>query len=168
MCPGDARGRRAMSRSGVADACPLPGSKGVYAICFVLDRPVAVLSRGGRVVAEVGPGRVLYVGSAGGPGGIRARVGRHLAREKARRWWHVDWLTSESAGTLFVYYREGAYGPAAEDALASELLASGLARPVGMVGATDSSLPHTFYCLDPEGVARLLESRGGALVRCGQ
>ncbi len=32
-----------------------------------------------------------YVGSAMGPGGIAARVGRHLRRDKAMRW-HLDYL----------------------------------------------------------------------------
>jgi Uri superfamily endonuclease len=36
-------------------------------------------------------GFYAYVGSALGPGGVRARVGRHLLADKARRW-HIDYL----------------------------------------------------------------------------
>jgi len=38
------------------------------------------------------PGRYIYCGSAYGPGGIRARVRRHLRPDKTVRW-HVDRLT---------------------------------------------------------------------------
>ena len=38
-------------------------------------------------------GIYAYVGSAYGPGGIRARCLRHFSRNKARHW-HVDWLTA--------------------------------------------------------------------------
>jgi Uri superfamily endonuclease len=37
------------------------------------------------------PGFYGYVGSAFGPGGVRARLGRHL-RGSARAHWHIDYL----------------------------------------------------------------------------
>lgn len=37
------------------------------------------------------PGYYIYVGSAFGPGGLAARVGRHLRKEKLLRW-HIDYL----------------------------------------------------------------------------
>ena len=40
------------------------------------------------------PGFYLYVGSAFGPGGLRARVGRHAAQRKPLRW-HIDYLRAE-------------------------------------------------------------------------
>lgn len=37
------------------------------------------------------PGFYVYLGSALGPGGLRARIARHLRR--AKRWhWHIDYL----------------------------------------------------------------------------
>jgi len=36
-------------------------------------------------------GYYLYVGSAFGPGGLRARVGRHCRKQKNKRW-HIDYL----------------------------------------------------------------------------
>lgn len=39
------------------------------------------------------PGLYAYCGSAYGPGGIRARVSRHLRNDKPMRW-HVDRLTA--------------------------------------------------------------------------
>jgi len=41
---------------------------------------------------ELKPGLYAYVGSAFGPGGLRARISRHWRREK-RRHWHIDWIT---------------------------------------------------------------------------
>jgi len=37
------------------------------------------------------PGYYLYVGSAFGPGGIKARVARHSRTEKAKHW-HIDYI----------------------------------------------------------------------------
>ena len=37
------------------------------------------------------PGVYLYVGSALGPGGLAARLGRHMART-VKRYWHIDYL----------------------------------------------------------------------------
>jgi Uri superfamily endonuclease len=37
------------------------------------------------------PGHYIYVGSAFGPGGVRARVSRHLRTDKPKRW-HIDYL----------------------------------------------------------------------------
>ena len=56
------------------------------ATTLVLDVPRAA-------PATLPPGRYVYCGSAYGPGGIRARVRRHLRHDKAIRW-HVDRLTA--------------------------------------------------------------------------
>ncbi len=40
------------------------------------------------------PGRYLYVGSAYGPGGIAARVKRHIGRKGGRLHWHIDYLSA--------------------------------------------------------------------------
>ena len=45
-------------------------------------------------LAEFEPGFYMYVGSALGPGGLAARVSRHLRRGKRLRW-HIDYLTSD-------------------------------------------------------------------------
>ncbi len=67
---------------------PLPGA---YVLVIRLDTPLPPLA----------PGRYLYCGSAKGPGGLRARLGRHMRKGKKIRW-HVDRLTE--AGHV-----EGAY-----------------------------------------------------------
>ena len=40
---------------------------------------------------ELKPGYYLYVGSAFGPGGVRARISRHLRANKPKHW-HIDYL----------------------------------------------------------------------------
>jgi histidyl-tRNA synthetase len=60
----------------------LPAVPGAYVVLIRLDAPLAGLEAG----------RYLYCGSARGPGGLRARLGRHMRRGKAVRW-HVDRLT---------------------------------------------------------------------------
>ena len=70
------------------DLPPLPGA---YALLIGSVGTVTV-PIGGKT-ARLPPGAYLYCGSAKGPGGIRARVGRHLKARKALRW-HVDRLTA--------------------------------------------------------------------------
>lgn len=52
-------------------------------------------------INELPAGHYLYAGSARGPGGLRARIGRHLRRGK-RLHWHVDHLT-ETAMSLLAF-----------------------------------------------------------------
>lgn len=67
-------------------------TKGAYFLGIELEAPIrltpAVL--GGP---EMEPGLYLYCGSAYGPGGLDARINRHLKRRKKLRW-HVDRLTT--------------------------------------------------------------------------
>lgn len=63
---------------------------GTYAIVLKNDaRSEIRVGRLGRVSFE--PGHYVYVGSAFGPGGLRARVSRHLRENKTQRW-HIDYL----------------------------------------------------------------------------
>lgn len=48
---------------------------------------------GARGLIAFNAGFYLYVGSAFGPGVIKARVGRHCLRRKTARW-HIDYLTA--------------------------------------------------------------------------
>ncbi len=73
------------------DADGLPDAPGAYALLIELSRPYQPPIR--RLAKpRLAAGRYLYGGSANGPGGIRARVRRHLKRRKAVHW-HVDHLT---------------------------------------------------------------------------
>ncbi len=70
----------------------LPAQRGTYALLLRVGAPLEVqVGRLGRFSLAVG--HYLYVGSAHGAGGLRARVGRHLRAEKKPHW-HIDALTA--------------------------------------------------------------------------
>jgi len=73
----------------------IPQAKGAYLLAIRLDHPVDV-----RVStpheARLQPGWYVYCGSANGPGGLRARLRRHLRADKKPHW-HVDRLTCAAA-----------------------------------------------------------------------
>ncbi len=55
-------------------------------------KPSLPVGKWGRIPLH--PGFYLYVGSARGPGGVRARIKRHC-REKKSLHWHIDYLLEE-------------------------------------------------------------------------
>ena len=63
---------------------------GTYAIVF-RGRESAEIAVGRWGVLQIHPGYYVYVGSAFGPGGVRARVERHFRKSK-RQHWHIDYL----------------------------------------------------------------------------
>ena len=73
----------------------LPSSPGVYALLLALHKTQTI--RVGRLGQAVFPaGEYVYLGSARGPGGLRARLGRHVRGDTSRPHWHVDFLRSVS------------------------------------------------------------------------
>ncbi|MFN8471432.1 MAG: GIY-YIG nuclease family protein [Anaerolineae bacterium] len=67
----------------------LPAAPGVYALRLNLHTPCQVFVAGRGVSLPAGD--YIYVGSARGTGGLRARLGRHLSGS-GRPHWHVDAL----------------------------------------------------------------------------
>jgi histidyl-tRNA synthetase len=114
----------------VEDAEALPAEPGAYLLVIDLLRPLAraLPGRANGLPA----GRYAYAGSARGPGGIRARVRRHLKAAKTVRW-HVDRLTN-SAGVQAVL----AFPGWRECDLVVVLAAvPGVTAPVSGFGSTD-------------------------------
>ena len=75
---------------------PKPNSSaGTYALVLAAKKRQTI-SVGRLGIFEVGPGFYMYVGSALGPGGLAARIGRHARQEKTLRW-HVDYLRAVTA-----------------------------------------------------------------------
>ncbi len=114
---------------------PVPRAPGVYVLLLEVRGRVVVEARTLRAVIE--PGLYAYVGSACGPGGLRARILRHLKRRK-RVWWHIDRLTtSPNAGVLAAAYCiTDSCGPPAEAGIALCLSRRGY-QPVKRFGSTD-------------------------------
>lgn len=68
----------------------IPAETGTYVLLFQAMVPAGVkVGKLGTVKLE--PGFYVYVGSAFGPGGLKARVGRHLKKRKKLKW-HIDYL----------------------------------------------------------------------------
>lgn len=68
----------------------MDASPGTYALVLQSARRASVtVGRLGAITLL--PGTYIYVGSAFGPGGLAARVGRHCRRRKPVRW-HIDYV----------------------------------------------------------------------------
>lgn len=68
----------------------LPAKNGTYALVLKASAGTEIqVGHLGRLYTK--PGFYVYVGSAHGPGGLAARVGRHQQAEKKLRW-QVDYL----------------------------------------------------------------------------
>jgi Uri superfamily endonuclease len=80
----------------IRNAAEAPALPGAYLLLLALPGPLRVaLPR--RPEATLQPGRLLYAGSARGPGGLRARLARHQRANKTPHW-HIDRVTL--AGTV--------------------------------------------------------------------
>lgn len=68
----------------------LPSSGGAYALQLYLSRSYRI--QVGKFAQSIFPaGKYIYLGSALGPGGLHARLGRHL-RGAGKPHWHIDYL----------------------------------------------------------------------------
>lgn len=109
----------------------LPALPGAYLLVCRLAAPLKTLPD--RFTGKhLDPGWYIYAGSARGPGGIAARLGRHLDGTGKRRW-HIDALTMTGAA------RAGfAYPGSHECGLVTRLFASGaFTIPLPGFGSSD-------------------------------
>ena len=99
-------------------------------------------------------GHYYYVGSAFGPGGLRARI-RHHAGNSQRKHWHIDYL-SELAELQSVFFM--AEPQRFEHEWAQQLMSlASLNMPVKGFGATDCHcLSHLFYSVETVDLAQIL------------
>ena len=130
------------------DSNNLPNALGAYILLIELDGAVVVhLPK--RREATLPAGRYLYCGSAYGPGGIKARVGRHMIRHKNIRW-HVDQLTT--AGTVL-----GAWTFPGENECVLVGKLSGLPVPIPGFGSSDCRACKSHLLFWPDGFELPLE-----------
>ena len=109
----------------------VPAEPGAYVLLIELGAPL-VLEVASLARAVLPAGRYAYCGSAYGPGGLKARIGRHLRRDKAHRW-HVDHLTA--AGRIVAF--RAVPGGRECDLLARVLEMPGASVPVPRFGSSD-------------------------------
>ncbi|MCU0519907.1 MAG: GIY-YIG nuclease family protein [Anaerolineae bacterium] len=127
---------------------PLPGlprAGGTYGLELALagDTQCAIGALGRWSLSA---GLYLYVGSAWGPGGLGARLGRHLRGDGATRW-HIDYLRALATPmTLWV-----APGEHLECAWAQALGASpGVGIAVPRFGASDCHCASHLFHVEPD------------------
>jgi Uri superfamily endonuclease len=115
----------------------LPDRAGTYALILKLPHAAAItVGRLGRF--QFPRGWYVYVGSAHGPGGLAARVSRHLRSSKPVHW-HVDYLWTD-ARPVEVWYTVGSQKR--ECAWACALVGLGGASiPAPRFGASDCRCP---------------------------
>ncbi len=147
--PGGARANdEGMALQMIEDLPPEPGA---YALVIELAEE-STLEVGALGRVRLKPGRYVYAGSAWGPGGIRARVKRHLRVEK-RLHWHIDHLTSLAPVTALVV-RPGGRECTLLDALRK---ARPEASPIPGFGSSDCSrCPAHLFHIPPPIAPRLL------------
>jgi Uri superfamily endonuclease len=120
----------------------IPSAPGTYAVLLRLEmfRSI-VIGKLGKI--DFPAGWYVYVGSAMGPGGLAARVGRHH-RLRKKKHWHIDYLrpATRMEGCFVVsdpVRREHEWAKCLEGALLA-------GRPVGGFGSTDCRCPaHLYY-----------------------
>jgi Uri superfamily endonuclease len=78
----------------------LPALPGTYALRLRVSEARVIRVAG--VAYTIVAGEYLYVGSARGPGGLRARLGRHI-RGDGRLRWHIDALRAVAEVTGWAY-----------------------------------------------------------------
>ena len=112
----------------VRAAAEAPAVPGAYLLLVALPVPLSV-TLPHRPETTLSPGRYLYAGSARGPGGLRARLARHLRADKKPHW-HIDRLTE--AGMV-----EGAWVVQGGDECALVAALVHLPVPLPGFGSTD-------------------------------
>jgi len=126
-------------------------SKGLYVLVISLEEPIDFGAK------RVKPGIYLYLGSAGGPGGLRGRVCRHARHSGGARKWHVDHLLG--AGRVRgAYVLEGVHG-VREERLWAEALSLLLEEGAEDFGNTDTGGPSHLFRADGADVSALLGPR---------
>ncbi|CAO3414324.1 Endonuclease III (EC 4.2.99.18) [Azospirillum doebereinerae] len=122
----------------------VPPVAGAYVLLVRLAEAADVILPG-RAKAILPSGRYLYCGSARGPGGLRARVGRHMRPDKTVRW-HIDRLTT--AGTV-----TGCWVFPAGDECALVARLAALPVPIPGFGSSDCAVCRSHLLAWPEGAA---------------
>jgi len=115
-------------------------SPGTYAILLLNTLPRNIqIGRWKQVSFD--QGYYLYIGSAFGPGGLRARVGRHCRKHKTKRW-HIDYL-SDAMDVSRVWVDTG--GRRLEHEWAGALQACDIFRAIDGFGCSDCTCRSHLY-----------------------
>jgi len=124
----------------ISDSLP-DARPGTYALWLRITTANTV-TIGRRYQLPLAPGWMVYVGSALGPGGVRARLAHHR-RLAERPHWHIDHLR-QYAGLEAVWF---SHGPTRRECLWAAVLAEELhgSLPPFRFGASDCRCPAHLY-----------------------
>lgn len=117
---------------------------GTYALILrATSRQTAQVGQLGRLAMQ--PGFYVYVGSALGSGGLKARVGHHL-RPVKRPHWHIDYLRRETECVAIWY----AYGTVRQECVWADAFSSlrGSTIPLPGFGSSDCRCSAHLYFFD--------------------
>jgi Uri superfamily endonuclease len=121
-----------------------PPAAGTYVLIVRVDQPLR-LEVGRLGTITLSGGHYAYVGSAHGPGGLRARLNRHLRADKPLHW-HIDYLTA-AAPVIAIWLRASL--ERLECTWAQALIARGTV-PVPRFGSSDCACPaHLIALAEP-------------------
>lgn len=123
----------------------LPAAPGVYALVIIVPSEIALKTRGFESKLE--PGCYVYIGSARGPGGLAARISRHLRLNKRIKW-HIDHLTTKTAVIRYVVF---SLNISTECPLTPQLELLGFKHNIKGFGNTDCRARCTSHLLRFEG-----------------
>ncbi len=139
------------------DTIDLPHQSGTYVLFLRLDDPIP-LHVGALNAFTLAPGWTAYVGSAHGPGGLFARVNRHLRPYKPHHW-HIDTLTS----TIPVRALWWTAAPDRLECAWAETIRTfpGSAVPVPRFGASDCHCPAHLFSVERDTLPDLWRALGG-------
>jgi Uri superfamily endonuclease len=111
----------------------LASDRGSYLLLLQLRAPLTV--KLGKREADLPQGLYAYAGSARGPGGLKARLGRHLRGDGQIRW-HIDQITARAGSRAGLAFRD-----LTECDLTSKLLeSSDFSVPIQGFGSSDCTI----------------------------
>jgi Uri superfamily endonuclease len=132
----------------VMNPAHFPDAPGTYAVLLRLDSP-ATLQIGKLGEYEFAEGLYAYIGSARGPGGLRARLSRHHRAAKTLHW-HIDYLTAHATITATWWHVSS---ERLECAWARSLAAlPDVTAPIPGFGSSDCGCASHLFALPPESI----------------
>ncbi len=134
----------------------LPRQPGTYILFLRLETPISLSIRT-LAAPTLAPGWIAYVGSAHGPGGLHARINRHLRPDKPRHW-HIDALT----GAIPVRALWWTVSPARLECNWAEAIRTfpGSGVPVPRFGASDCHCPAHLFSVERDTLPDLWRALG--------
>lgn len=119
----------------------LPSSSGTYALTLYVKKDCRI-NTGKLGELQIIKGYYIYIGSAFGPGGLKARIERHLKKTKKLRW-HIDYLRKVSEIVDIKYSTDK---EKLECKWAAKLAENGEITPFKGFGSSDCKcFSHLFY-----------------------